>query len=146
MLRPSAPDRLEQINLIVQAWKETNTSDIETKTDEVRMKCYELAQETGWTPAQAFEDNVNVSDVREHLEEIHAAPPTAQQQLQQQRADFHKLKCRGSKCGKRATYNFDDQHFPKFCELHKYEGMVDVGLHTCGNHTNGDNQEQKRWT
>ena len=36
----------------------------------------------------------------------------------------------GSKCGKRATYNFDDQHFPKFCELHKYEGMVDVGLHT----------------
>ena len=55
------------------------------------MKCYELAQETGWTPAQAFEDNVNVSDVRAHLEEIHAAPPTAQQQLQQQRADFHKV-------------------------------------------------------
>ena len=94
------------------------------------MKCYELAQETGWTPAQAFEDNVDVSDVREHLEEIHAAPPTAQQQLQQQRADFHKMKCMGSKCGKRAMYNFDDQQFPKFCKLHKYEGMVDVGVHT----------------
>ena len=43
LLKPNPPDRIEQINLIVQAWRETNTSDIETKTDEVRMKCYELA-------------------------------------------------------------------------------------------------------
>ena len=58
LLRPSAPERLQQINLIVSAWKATNTSDIERRTDEVRMKCYELAQESGWTPAKAFEDMV----------------------------------------------------------------------------------------
>ena len=78
------------------------------------MKCYELAQETGWTPAKAFERNVNASDVREELQEIHAPPPSLQQQLQQERADFHKMKCMGAKCGKRASYNFDDEEFPSF--------------------------------
>ena len=126
MLRPNAPDRLEQINLIVQAWRETNTADIETKTDEVRMKCYELAQETGWTPAKAFEGIVDDAAVRKEVEHIHAPPPTALEQLQQTKADFQKMKCMAQKCTKRASFNFEDQTYPKFCEEHKYEGMVNV--------------------
>ena len=59
---------------------------------------------------------------------IHAPQPTAQQQLQQQRADFQKMKCMGPKCSKRSSFNFDIQQVPKFCEVHKYEGMVDQGL------------------
>ena len=126
LLRPSAPDRIEQINLIVQAWKETNTDDIQTKTDEVRMKCYELAQETGWTPAKAFEGIVDAAAVQAEVTKIHAPAPTVLDEIKQQRADFQKMKCMGPKCSKRSIYNFDDQQYPKFCEIHKYEGMVDV--------------------
>ena len=90
------------------------------------MKCYELAQETGWTPARAFEGIVDEAAVQQQVDKIHAPPPTDVDERHQQRADFLKMKCMGPKCSKRSTYNFDDQQYPKFCEIHKYEGMVDV--------------------
>ena len=63
LLKPVPPDRNEQINLIVKSWKETFTGDIEKKTSEVRMKCHELAKETGWTPIQAFQEVVDEKEL-----------------------------------------------------------------------------------
>ena len=36
------------------------------------------------------------------------------------------MTCMTAKCAKRAGFNFEDEPFPKFCELHKYEGMIEV--------------------
>ena len=84
LLRPNAPDRVEQINLIVSAWKKTFTADIEKKTDEVQMKCYELAQETGWTPAKAFEDLVAETGLEKELWAIRNNEESAEALQQQQ--------------------------------------------------------------
>ena len=124
LLTPSAPDRLQQINLIVSAWKSTNTSDIERRTDEVRMKCYELAQETGWTPAKAFEDMVEETGLEKQLKAIREPDSSNLGLQQQQLKGTQKMTCMATKCGKRAAFNFEDEPFPKFCEVHKYEGCA----------------------
>ena len=126
LLRPNAPDRIEQINLIVSAWKLTVTSDIENKTNEVRMKCYELAQETGWTPAMAFQDIVTETGLEKELRAIRNTDQSAEALHQQESKNVQKMTCMAPKCGKRSIFNFEDEAFPKFCEAHKYEGMIEV--------------------
>ena len=118
------PDRIEQINLIVKAWKNTNTADIEAKTEEVRMKCYALAQETGWTPAKAFEDMPMDAELAAQVQEIHAHDQQVQGDIDNQ--ETRTLTCLTKKCVREAVYNFTDQSIAKYCETHKMEGMVPV--------------------
>ena len=120
LLKPAAPDRIEQINLIVQAWRETNTADIEKKTDEVKMKCHALAQETGWTPIQAFSEQVDEKRLQKELKCIR------QPVLKQEAESLTGFKCITPKCSKKGLFNFSDRPMPMFCEDHCYEGMVDV--------------------
>ena len=90
------PDRIEQINLIVKAWKNTNTADIEAKTEEVRMKCYALAQETGWTPAKAFEDMPMDAELAAQVQQIHAHDQQVQGDIDNQ--ETRTLTCLTKKC------------------------------------------------
>ena len=124
LLKPAAPDRIEQINLIVQAWRETNTADIEKKTDEVKMKCHALAQETGWTPIQAFSEQVDEKGLQKELKCIR------QPVLKQEAESLTGLKCITPKCGKKGLFNFSERPMPMFCEDHRYEGMIDVVCQT----------------
>ena len=90
------------------------------------MKCYELAQETGWTPAKAFEDMVEETGLEKQLKAIREPDSSNLGLQQQQLKSTQKMTCMATKCGKRAAFNFEDEPFPKFCEVHKYEGMCDV--------------------
>ena len=120
VLRPDPPTRIEQINLICQAWRETYTDDIDVKTDEVKMKSYALAQLTGWTPEKAFEGIVDEEQVAQAVSEI-ARP--ALDCAPQQHAN---LKCVYKKCARIARYNYSTETLPSHCTAHRLEGMVEI--------------------
>ena len=126
LLKPVPSDRNEQINLIVKSWKETFTGDIEKKTSEVRMKCHELAKETGWTPIQAFQEVVDEKELAQELKNIRDGERENTTGQVQQVQLLTSIKCITPKCSRKASFNFCDKDVPMFCVQHKYEGMVDV--------------------
>ena len=126
LLKPAPPDRNEQINLRVKSWKETYTGDIEKKTDEVCMKCHELAKETGWTPIEAFQEVEDQPELAQQLQGIRDSDKVKKQGNEPLCELLTNIKCITPKCSKKAMYNFCDNPLPMFCDNHKYEGMVQV--------------------
>ena len=74
----------------------------------------------------AFQEDEDQPELAQHLPEIRDSGNVKNQKNEPSCQVLSTIKCITPKCSKKAMYNFWDNPLPMFCDIHKYEGMLEV--------------------
>jgi hypothetical protein len=98
-------------------------TSLKPRRDLWKRTCKGSSDKLGWTPEVAFADSVPTPEEKFYVQSI--LPPSVQQKPKRTWEE-HTFKCIQQKCARKAYFGFDDEAVPRFCELHKIEGMVEL--------------------
>ena len=112
------------MNLIIKTWRENDFSKVPERFKEIRMCTHEQGKAMGWTPQQAFHDYNPTEEEKTELESI--LPPSVKP-IPKRDWSKKKLTCLQPKCSRQSYFGFEDEKVPRFCSMHKLEGMVEIG-------------------
>ena len=112
------------MNLSIESWRSNDFSRVKERFRDIRMCTFAQGQELGWTPQEAFKD---YTPTKEEEGEIESILPPSVNANKKRKWEEHKFTCLQAKCARRAFFGYETEDVPRFCDWHKYEGMVELG-------------------
>ena len=98
---------------------------VKERWTELRMVPHALAQKLNWTPEIGFKD---YDPSREEIETVANMHPPAKQPVNSRSWEGKTIWCVGRKCSRKATHGDPGvDRLPRFCVLHRLEGMFELG-------------------
>jgi len=118
-------DLVTFMNMIIKSWFANNLDRVKERWPELRMVPHALAQQLGWTPDMAFQDYNPTCVERETAAAI--LPPSVEQ-VNTRSWVGKSVRCVERKCSRKATHRYvGTDRLPRFCALHRLEGMFELG-------------------
>ena len=124
---PSKIGTIACLNAVIEAWRGNDFSTAKERFSATRMLTKAQGEQLGWTPEQAFADYVPTEEETNFAQSI--IPPSVENKPKR-RWDTHVFKCIQKKCGRKSYFGFADEQVPRYCEVHKLEGMVELSAWT----------------
>ena len=120
---PSKIGTIACMNAIIKAWRENDFTKAKERFIETRLLTQAQGEALGWTPQDAFKDYAPTEEEKLYLESI--LPPSVEQ-TPKRTWEKHSFTCIQQKCARKAYYGYVDEAVPRYCQLHKLEGMIEL--------------------
>ena len=122
-VKPPKMGLIECMNVIIQTWKKNDFSRAKARFTDIRMLTHAQGREKGWTPQGAFHDYVPTEEEASAMESI--LPPSVNAN-KKRNWEAHTFHCLHQKCSRKSYFGFSDEQVPRFCQMHKLEGMIEL--------------------